>query len=291
MTAATRPVLRYFGGKFRMAPKLLPLFPPHHCYVEPFGGAASVLLAKPRSPSEVYNDLSSDMVNLFRVLRDPATATELQRRCALTPWAREEFEQAYEPTKDPIERARRTLVRGFMGLGSAGATRKGRTGFRVFTKESKRCNPAHEWPRWHPSVPLFCDRLRGVVIEHRPALQVIAAHDGLGTLFYVDPPYPIDARQDARGYYEHEMTDDEHRELAAALHQVRGMVVVSGYPCALYDDDLYAGWERREFRAVADNGATSDVNVARVEVAWINPACSAALRSQGHGDLFAQEVG
>lgn len=68
---AQRPALRYHGGKFRLAPWLLQFFPPHGCYVEPFGGAAGVLLRKPRVYAEVYNDLDGDIVNFFRVLRRP----------------------------------------------------------------------------------------------------------------------------------------------------------------------------------------------------------------------------
>ena len=107
----TRPALRYHGGKFRLAPWVIKHFPPHQCYVEPFGGAASVLLLKPRAYAEVYNDLDADIVNFFAVLRDPAARARLVDACRLTPYARQEFEQAYEPNDCAIERARRTAIR------------------------------------------------------------------------------------------------------------------------------------------------------------------------------------
>jgi DNA adenine methylase len=77
-----RPVLRYHGAKFRLAGWLMQLFPPHRRYVEPFGGAAGVLLQKPRSYAEVYNDLDGDVVNFFRVLRDPELSRQLVRQLA-----------------------------------------------------------------------------------------------------------------------------------------------------------------------------------------------------------------
>src|SRR5260370_477219 len=115
-----RPVLRYHGGKFRIAPWVIEHFPPHRTYVEPFGGAAGVLLQKPRAYSEVYNDLDGDVVNFFRVLRDPAQLDRLLQVCVATPYARVEFEDAWEPVDEPIERARRLTIRAQMGFGSAG---------------------------------------------------------------------------------------------------------------------------------------------------------------------------
>lgn len=110
----SRPVLRFHGGKWRLAPWILSFFPPHKIYVEPYAGAASVLLRKPRSFAEVYNDLDQDVVNVFRILRDPPRAMRLAELCRLTPWARDEFLLAYEPTDDPVEQARRTIARGYM---------------------------------------------------------------------------------------------------------------------------------------------------------------------------------
>lgn len=109
----SRPALRYLGGKWMLAPWIIQHFPPHQIYVEPFGGAASVLLRKPRVHAEIYNDLDGDVVNLFRVLRDPQAAADLIDRIALTPYSRAEFVASYEPTAEPVEWARR-LGRPFL---------------------------------------------------------------------------------------------------------------------------------------------------------------------------------
>ena len=129
------PLMRYHGAKFRLAPWVMQFFPQHTRYVEPFGGAAGVLLQKPRVYAEVYNDLDSDIANVFLVLQSPEASQRLIDLITVTPYARSEFDRAYEETNDPIEQARRTLIRAQMGFGSAGAT-KGCTGFRSDSRRS-----------------------------------------------------------------------------------------------------------------------------------------------------------
>lgn len=281
--APARPVLRYHGGKFRLAPWVIKHFPPHRCYVEPFGGAAGVLVQKDRAYAEVYNDLDGDIVNVFRVLRDRAQCEQLIAQLLLTPYARDEFDAAYEPTEDPVERARRTLVRAEMGFGSAGAT-KGTTGFRIDTRR-KHGTAQQLWARFPESLARVCARLSGVMIENRPALTIIDQHDAEDTLFYVDPPYVMDTRNvGARHgrYYDCEMKDADHVQLLEKLRQVKGMVVLSGYSSALYLGALQ-GWAMAstEARISAARGTAM-----RTECLWLNPAASHALNRTG---LFGQE--
>lgn len=272
--AKARPVLRYHGGKWRLAPWILQHLPPHRVYVEPFCGAASVLMRKPRAYAEVINDLDGEIVNLFRVLQSPEAAAELRRRLYLTPFAREEFELAYQETPDPVERARRLVVRSQMGFGSAATNRSHSTGFRADSTKV-RTTPAHNWRDYPDHVPTFVERLRGVVIEHRPALDVIAAHDGPEVLFYVDPPYVRSTRElRQRDLYAHEMTDADHQALALRLQAVQGMVVLSGYPSELYRE-LFAGWRRVEREALADGAQP------RTEVLWLNEAAARRLQAGG----------
>jgi DNA adenine methylase len=274
MSAPTRPALRYHGGKWRLAPWIISHFPPHRVYVEPFGGAASVLLRKDRSYAEVYNDLDDEVVNLFRVLRDKEHARQLIELLELTPFARRELEEAYSIANDPIERARRLCVLAFQGFGSTGAmlagdTRGRTTGFRANSLRSGK-HPAGDWQSFPNALRAIVERLQGVVIENRPALQVIEAHDDAETLFYVDPPYVGATRSKKNKYdrsyhsYRHELTDADHKRLLAALRNVRGMVLVSGYACRLYDEAL-ADWRRFECRTHAD-GARD-----RTEILWLSP--------------------
>ncbi len=274
MNAPARPVLRYHGGKWKLAPWIIEHLPPHRVYTEAYGGAASVLIRKPRSYGEVYNDLDGELVNLFRVLQDPTSGARLRELLYLTPFARAEFELVYESVEDPVERARRLVIACYMGFGSNGHNTSTRTGFRANSNRSGT-TPAHDWANYPDCLPAIVERLRGVVIDSKPALNLITQHDGAETLHYVDPPY-VHVTRDRGGArqrdYRHEMADDDHRKLAGVLRGVRGMVVLSGYPCDLYDRELYPDWKRVQRAHFADGARP------RTEVLWLNQSASAAQR-------------
>lgn len=274
----TAPVIRYHGGKFRLAGWVLEHFPPHKCYVEPFGGAAGVLIQKPRSYAEVYNDLDGDIVNLFRVLQGEYSSKRLIELLVLTPYSRAEFELAWLPADDSIERARRIIIRAQMGFGSAGAS-KGRTGFRIDTARAYG-TAQHLWRSYPEHVATVCERLTGVLIENRPAAAVMLAHDTPATLHYVDPPYMHDTRvagSEKGRYYRHELSDREHSELLTTLKHLQGMVVLSGYPSELYQTEL-EGWTMNTTTARISAGRGGST---RQECLWINPTCMDALHQRG----------
>lgn len=277
-----RPAFRYHGAKFRLAPWVISHMPPHRKYVEPFGGAAGVLLQKPRVYAEVYNDLDDEVVNFFRVMQEPTLRDRLIEACQLTPYARAEFELAYEHTDEPIERARRLAVRAGMGFGSAGAT-KSKTGFRIDTDRAygtAMCN----WARYPDGLAAIGTRFTGVLIENRPAIEVMEQHDTPDTLHFVDPPYVYETRvmsSSGRGYYRHEMTDDDHLDLLACLQRLRGMVMVCGYASEIYDQAL-EGWHRvsTSARKSAARGTSTTT-----EVMWMNQAAAEHITLAG-GPLF-----
>lgn len=273
------PVMRYHGAKFRLAPWVMSFFPPHKVYVEPYGGAAGVLLQKPKSEREVYNDMDQEIVNVFKVLRCPKASRELSQKLQLTPYARTEFELSYTACGDRIEQARRTLIRAQMGFGSAGAT-KNTTGFRIDMNRDYGTS-ASLWAEYPQHISQFQHRLNGVLIENRPALQIIENHDRKDTLFFIDPPYVHSTRvmQKNSSGYKHEMTDNDHQTLINTLLDVKGLVVLSGYDNDLYKHQLTHWQCHKTFaRASAYRGTTQ-----RTECVWLNPAC-AALQNQP--DLF-----
>lgn len=273
MTEPFRPLLRWHGGKWLLAPWIISEMPTHRVYVEPFGGAGSVLIRKSRCYAEVWNDLDGHVVNLFQVLRSDR-ADELVQSLRLTPFASEEFFGAYEPTDDPLERARRLVIRSFMGFGSNGHNKS--TGFRSNSNRSGT-TPAHDWINYPDSLVAVIKRLQGVVVLNRDACEVMSGHDGPETLHYVDPPYIMDTRSDAGKDYAHELTDTDHENLLDFLDGLQGMVMLSGYPHDIYDDRL-KHWTRITRKALADGAK------ARTEVLWLNPA---AAQARAQGDMFA----
>lgn len=278
MSQVTRPALRYHGGKFRLAPWIMQFFPPHAVYVEPFGGGASVLLQKEPATTEVYNDLDSSIVGLFRVLRDPEKAAELARRLALTPFSREEFETwCYAPPADDIDSAHQVIARGFMGQSSKGIWQ--RAGLDTRINDDGYCSRLRSLRATPEAVMAAADRLVPVLLEHGDALDVIRRYSRPDALIYCDPPYLTPANR-GTGIYTHDFDFEDHRDLLAELQDVDAMVVLSGYPSDLYDSML-AGWERHQRKALAD-GARE-----RTEVVWLNPACSEALEAS-RGGLFAE---
>ena len=289
-----RPVLRYHGGKFRLAPRLIDIFPPHRIYTEAFAGGASVLMLKPRCYAEIYNDLNGEVVNVFRVIQNRRQAKALEAALRLTPYARQEFLLSYKQGRSEIERARRTIIRSFMGFGSDSisrmkASRAGfntrlssvmSTGFRWNANQSGT-TPASDWAHYPANIQQFCERLQGVVIEQRDASDVLRKMDSPETLHYVDPPYPGSTRKVGNGTtpehrYRHEMVaDKDHKGLASVLRSLRGMVIISSYPNPLYDR-LFRGWHTLDWTGGQFCSANTN-SQKRTEMVWVNDAAWEAM--------------
>lgn len=262
-----RPVLRYHGGKFLLAKWIVSNFPEHRVYVEPFGGAGSVLMRKERSYAEVYNDVWDTVVNVFTLLRDPDLAAQLERLLYLTPFSRTDFDLPVLSEDSALEKARKTILRSFAGFGSSATNGKYPTGFRSNSNKS-RTIPAQDWAGFNKHISSFTERLQGVVIENRVYKKVCLTHDSLETLFYFDPPYKHSTRNMRRGnaVYAYEMNDAAHVEFTEFVQTLKGKVIISGYANDLYDT-AFNNWAREEREALAD-GARK-----RTEVLWLSPNC------------------
>lgn len=277
MTA--RPPLTYHGGKHRIAPWVISFFPPHFTYVEAFGGMGGVLLNKPRSDTEVYNDLDLAVVNFFRVLRDPASRARLIEMIDLTPFAREEYDKAWEKPveEEGVDAAWRFCVRARMSFGSKGASATRKVGFRSPCKDH---DEARIWATLHKDLSRVGKRLQQVTIENLPALEILEKHDTPDTLFYLDPPYlPSTRESNGRGNYRRDMSAADHAALLTKIQNVQGMVILSGYDSALYGEAL-AGWEKHQMKTLA---AASRGTTSRIETLWLCPRAAQAT----NGRLFS----
>jgi len=252
----TSPVVRGFGGKWNLGPWIISHFPEHVAYVEPFCGGAAVLFRKSPSDVEVINDLNGEILNFFDMLRDQPDA--LIRAIELTPYSRAEHKRAMTASDTPIERARRFYVRSQQSFSSGEASRTPSWRFQIDGHSLVN--------RWNKTSHLYTAamRLKNVQLECDTADAIITRFDSPDTLLYVDPPY-VHSTRTSKDDYAFEMSDDEHRALAAQLNSVEGMVVLSGYDSDLYRE-LYAGWKM-------DSIETDTVQkTKRVETIWINEA-------------------
>ena len=258
----------WYGGKFSHLDFILPNLPTderHFCDV--FGGSAAVIINREPAPVETYNDLDSELVNFFRVLRDPETSDDLVKAIGLTPFSREELVLACQPPNgaDPLERARRFFVRARQTrTGLAQTSSEGRWAHCLLTSRAGMAGAVSRWLGSVEGLSEIVQRLQRIQIENAPALEVIERYDSPDTLFYLDPPYVHESRGDAAAYAT-EMTDDDHRELADLLHTIKGRAAISGYQSTLYDE-IFHDWNRID----ADPRTAHSVRTTRQESLWVN---------------------
>ena len=279
--------LKWHGGKSYLADRIIALMPRHLHYVEPYFGGGQVLFRRdPADPrlwwdaltsdgrqadgvSEVVNDIDGDLMNFYRVLKDPGLFADLQRRLELTLFSEAEWQEACRllsgPGGGPVERAAALFVQ----------VRQSRSGLRksfsptVRTRlRGGRNDGVNAWWRAVDGLADVHRRLRDVMVRNGPALDVVRSEDKPSTLFYCDPPYLHDTRAAPRAYGPREMSEADHRELLEVLLECRGQVMLSGYPSGLYDTAL-AGWSRHAFD-LPNHAAGGSVKGRETEVVWCN---------------------
>jgi len=236
-------------------------------------------MRKPRSKIEVLNDIDDRLFALYRCVRDPSLHLMLAYALDATLFARKEFELSCLPVDRStyniendylVEVARRLIVRGSMAFGT-GKEESDRAGFRDYTGPA-RSAPVRDWDGVDAMITALHERLKGIIVDSRDAVEVIKRHDSPHTLHYVDPPYVGSTRAEReRSHYKHELDEPDHQRLLDVLMAVKGMVVLSGYTSMFYTEILQDWrWVARDFQTT---GGT------RTEVIWLNPAADTALAS------------
>ena len=257
-----RAIIKYPGAKWGLADWIIGHFPKHRSYLEPFFGSGAVLFRKERSAIETVNDLDDDVVNLFEWIRkDPE---RLAREIYFTPYARAEYERAYAAMNtetDSFQRATDFYIRMMMGHGFRTTGEK--VGWKNDIQGRERSYATKQWCSLPDNIMEAAERLRGVQIENKPAVDLIRRFNYPNVLIYADPPYLLSTRYAAKKQYRHEMTDDDHMELLEALRAHTGPVIISGYQSELYDAGL-PGWYK------ATKKARTQTTAERQEVLWMN---------------------
>ncbi|AGN26370.1 DNA adenine methylase [Candidatus Methanomassiliicoccus intestinalis] len=257
----TLPPFPYYGAKTKHLRFLLPLLPQTKCYCEPFGGSMAVMLARTPSEVETYNDIDSNVVNFFRVLREQPD--KLLRMLELTPFSREEYNLARDMEKESdLERARMFFLRASVSYGA----RYSRGAFNTTNNNSVNGVPERisRYRRYLGRLEAVSERILRIQIENLDALDIIKRYDTPDTLFYCDPPYDHSARVQDR-CYKVEPDSTYHRLIASALRSIEGYAAISGYKSRLYEE-LYSGWYCTEDKPNRYNENHSE----RTEVLWTN---------------------
>lgn len=248
-------ILKYPGSKYRIADWIIAHFPNHKVYLEPYFGAGAIFFNKQPAYIETINDIDGNIVNLFKVCREHPE--QLATAVNLTPFARDEFISCYEHSDDPIENARRTIVRYHQSFGTSNSNKN--SWRNVQTYGGPRC--ATMWNNLPEIIQDVCIRLKNAQIENTDALTLIERYNAEDTLIYCDPPYLQSLRK--KNMYKCEMSDSEHIKLLSLLKESRSMVVLSGYDNELYNEAL-KGWFTNEIKTTAQMG------LHRTEKIWMN---------------------
>lgn len=233
-----KAVMKYPGAKWSMAYWIISKFPAHRSYLEPFFGSGAVLFSKPRSDIETVNDLDGEVVNLFQwIRRDPE---RLANEIRWTPYARDVYEGAFAGMKTEQDSFRRAVnYYTYMMMGYGFRTNGNKTGWKIDLQGREKAYAANMWCNAPDRIMQAAERLRGVQIENRPAVQLIRRFNFPNVLIYADPPYLMETRFGE--LYRMEMTEQDHLELLECLLQHKGPVLLSGYRSEIYCETL-KGW-------------------------------------------------
>ncbi len=235
-----KAIMKYPGSKWSIAKWIIDFFPEHHSYLEPFLGSGAVLFNKQRSNIETINDLDGDVVNLFEwIKKDPE---RLAHEIYYTPYSRQVYENAFAAVpEDSLGKAVNFYIRLNMGHGYR--TNGEKVGWKNDVQGREKSYASQDWCNLPEKIMQATERLWGVQIENRPAVELIEKFNYPNVLIYADPPYMLNTRHGKQ--YRCEMDYVDQNDLLEVLLQHKGPVLLSGYDNDLYNDRLH-GWHREE---------------------------------------------
>ena len=256
-----KPCISYYGGKQRMASKIIPLIPQHTVYVEPFCGGATLLFRKPwpkvtntHHYREVLNDNDKRLTNFYRILRG-IEGRELVNRLNLTLYNEEEYRIAKEILNKGglgIEGAWAyfvSIMQSFSNKLNAGWGRS------VFSY-----NGVMAWRNKIRNLAEYLDRISYVHIACTDALKCIDQWDSPQTFFYCDPPYPKANQGHYSGY-----SQENFEALVSKLSSIQGSFLLSCYDNSFVPKH----WEKFEFKSYCSSSSKGQIGADRSRKATV----------------------
>lgn len=210
----TSPIIPWIGGKRRLAKHILPLFPEHICYVEPFCGAAALFFLKAPAKVEVLNDVNGELVNLYRVVKHHLEEFMRQFKWSLT--SRQIFKWLQATPPEPLTDIQRAARFYYLQRNAFGGKVTGQT-FGTAATAAPRLNLL----RIEEDLSAAHLRLANTYVEHLDWADCIRRYDRPGTLFYCDPPY-----WGTEGYGV-DFPLDRYDRLADLARTIEGRMVIS----------------------------------------------------------------
>ncbi len=224
-------LLCYIGGKYYIADWIISHFPPHHCFVDVFGGSGIIIFKKPPSPVEIYNDKWNLVVNFLLQVRD--NPDKLMQEVEKLPYSKTLYYELINKLQNHPEKLSNlekavyffyvinSSFDGILGSGWSYSIIK---------------NKAKTYYRKIPLIKQYSNRFKNVIIECADFRNIIQTYDSKDTLFYIDPPY-----FGTEDYYYGNFTEQDHIDLANILNKIKGKAVISYYPHPKLQE-LYPNW-------------------------------------------------
>ena len=276
--ANMKPPFSYYGGKQRLAKRIVKLLPPHTVYVEPYCGSGAVYFKKglPPSPNssyyrEVLNDTNGLIINFFRVMQNSALQTQLIERLQWTIYSQDDFRLAQKLCKNPSSDVIEMAWAWFCNI-NWGVSHRDKSGFGYAVLSAESATTHYNAV---DRLKAYKNRLQRTTVFNEDALRVIERFDSPQTVFYIDPPYP-DTNQGAYGGF----TQQDFEDLITVLKTCKGSIVLSCYDNKIIPSD----WIKYEFEAIASGKGVTGVNrnhteksnyrddARRIECVWVKQA-------------------
>lgn len=260
--------IKYFGGKGNMFNEIKVHFPAdsdYKIYVEPYGGSAAMLLARPLTGHvEIYNDIYENVYSLFKALADKTLFDELKERCDLAIYSAQLRKEYKEKLKEKLTLVERAYYFWYVNRSS----HNGIGGFSVNCCVRRKMSKAtSDFLSCIDRLPELHDRLSAVIIEQRDAIELIDKYNQPNVFIYCDPPYHQDVRGDTR--YVHDYSNDDHERFIDCCLRSTARVLISGYACKAYER-LEPKFTRVDFDVKTIDGTFE--KKTKVESLWKNYA-------------------